>query len=581
MPQASPEGASADHIFENPDGNPCENKLVDSPFIVELCAGSGRVTSCARAIGLTDSFGVDHKHVRNSGKVLVVDLTTKSGKELCRQWIQAPNLLGVFMAPPCGTCSRARQIPVRSKNGKTLGGPRPLRSDLQPNGIVGLGWHERVRVSAANRLYEFLTEVALSCIATAKIVVIENPRSSIYWLTDFFKPLIPHLKFTAHQACAYGSRRPKWTALAHNAESFGSINACCPGVSKNHKHDPWGVTATGFATAEETAYPLKLAYAIAHAFANEAAKKGWQPPSGQLVPPNAVKYTYLRAIVGTQPKASRIQPILSEFERVIQVVASPNSVPVQPGQQLSSQWNSIPPGAKFLKHTPVRIMGGNDDNEAKGLDESGNKTADNKLRPPDCSTCSFGIFRDPKSFVRDAVDKGHPVSLSNHLPGPLEQAIQNNVNMSAKELNAGRLAVLKEWTARAKDLQSADDVIKSKMPCHVRSILKPKRVALWKHLLERYQYPDMGVVDEMVDGTCLTGVIPPVPLFESKFRPATISVGELSSGAGTSRVALLHSIRSSGDGFVDKEVYRKRVKKEMLVGSGAPSPWRPCQAVRW
>ena len=45
------------------------NNFPDKPFVIELCAGSARVTSCARAIGLSDSFGVDHKRIRNCGIV--------------------------------------------------------------------------------------------------------------------------------------------------------------------------------------------------------------------------------------------------------------------------------------------------------------------------------------------------------------------------------------------------------------------------------------------------------------------------------------------------------------------------------
>ena len=52
--------------------------------MIELCAGSARVTACARALGLSDSFGVDHVRQRNSGKVLLADLTTKVGKALVK-----------------------------------------------------------------------------------------------------------------------------------------------------------------------------------------------------------------------------------------------------------------------------------------------------------------------------------------------------------------------------------------------------------------------------------------------------------------------------------------------------------------
>lgn len=119
--------------------------------------------------------------------------------------------------------------------------------------------------------------------------------------------------------------------------------------------------------------------------------------------------------------------------------------------------------------------------------------------------------------------------------------------------------MLKEWTAKAKSLQGADDDIKRRMPSHFKSILMPKRIALWKQILEDYRYPDMSVVDELVDGTCLTGVVSPVPLFDKKFKPATVSVDELTEGARASREALIHSVRSSGDEFIDTEVYRKIV----------------------
>ena len=78
-------------------------------------------------------------------------------------------------------------------------------------------------------------------------------------------------QYTAHQACAYGSERPKWTVLAHNRVHFSKICKTRPGESSKHVHKAWGVIADGksshFATSEETAYPLPLAGAIAAAFA--------------------------------------------------------------------------------------------------------------------------------------------------------------------------------------------------------------------------------------------------------------------------------------------------------------------------
>ena len=85
--------------------------------------------------------------------------------------------------------------------------------------------------------------------------------------------------FVAHQACAYGSERPKWTALAVNRVEFHSVNLTCPGLSNTHRHKPWGLSAPNkFATAEETAYPPQLAAALARTFTLALASDGWKPP---------------------------------------------------------------------------------------------------------------------------------------------------------------------------------------------------------------------------------------------------------------------------------------------------------------
>jgi hypothetical protein len=52
------------------------------PFIIEICAGSARVTSCLQSLGLSASFGVNHKRQKNAGRVLVADLTSEEGQQL-------------------------------------------------------------------------------------------------------------------------------------------------------------------------------------------------------------------------------------------------------------------------------------------------------------------------------------------------------------------------------------------------------------------------------------------------------------------------------------------------------------------
>ncbi|CAK8987291.1 unnamed protein product, partial [Durusdinium trenchii] len=250
----------------------------------------------------------------------------------------------------------------------------------------------------------------------------------------------------------------------------------------------------------ETAYPLQLAYTIAHAFASIAVDRGWSPPGQPLTPPSKVHYAFLRAVVGQQPKASRLPPVLSEYAEVIHRHFNPQTLPIQPGQLLPSDWQDIPAGSKFLKYTPLRLTGG-DGNRNVGEVEAGKVSG------------AFGVYRSPDVFVKEA----------------------------------------------------EEDQIRQSLPDHAKAILAPKRIALWTHLLREYNYPDQGVVDELIGGVRLTGPVPRSAVFEHSFKPALLTEGELQKGAPASRAALIHSVRSSGDAFIDAEVYRKTQEEVRLI----------------
>ena len=201
----------------------------------------------------------DHKKLSSIAPIMIAGLTTRAGQSLFMTWMDAPNLAGIFAAPPCGTCSLARNIKIRGPKGNIISGPIPLRSPKFPEGFPNLANTNLKRVLAANNLYDFLAKVVLQANDRNLIFVIENLRSSLYWLTKYFQKIKHLFTLVAHQTCAYGSERPKWTALAVNRPAFLQVNMTCPGVDANHHHKPWGlVSPDKFATAEETACPPKL-----------------------------------------------------------------------------------------------------------------------------------------------------------------------------------------------------------------------------------------------------------------------------------------------------------------------------------
>ena len=208
-------------------------------IVIEIFAGTARVSSCLRHFGLSSAFGVDHLRPKNCcAPISLIDLTTPKGQTLLRKWLDNPRVVGTFIAPPCGTASRARSIKLKRKRG----GPTPLRTDACPNGLPGLSFVDRVKISQANKLYHLTAQVIKFAVARNILVCIENPQYSLFWATSFWIQVAGLLKYTVLHSCQYGSSRQKKTMLAHNHQAFSYICKKCTGESKTHRHTYHGAS---------------------------------------------------------------------------------------------------------------------------------------------------------------------------------------------------------------------------------------------------------------------------------------------------------------------------------------------------
>ena len=261
----------------------------------------------------------------------------------------------------------------------------------------------------------------------------------------------------------------------------------------------------------------------------------------ELQPPDDVSYQYLRAITGVQPKSSKIPPLVSEFAYLSDVdIPIDCHPPVAQGEKLPQPWHGIPAGACFLKKPPLRLKGGND--------------GGNDVVQPGLKRVSFGIFRTCDQFVDAAVAAGHPVSKESRLPNVLQEAVSFVTQTPPRDVARHRLHALKFWLERAKQLTPEEASFHSNLPSSLKEILAPKRLLLWKEMMEHYGYPDCDVFNEVVEGVQLSGVAPFVESFDQCFKPAKITEAELASTARAARVGLLASIRSSGDPTIDARV---------------------------
>ena len=174
--------------------------------------------------------------------IVLADLSTEAGIELLMQRLSNPNVVGISLAPPCGSASRARSIPVKGKQPGDPEPPRPLRPNQYPNGLPFLCFVDRLKISKANKLYHLTAKLIQWAVEEDCLFVAENPQFSFFWQTSFIQAVVGLMDFRVFQSCQYGSSRPKRTMLGFNAEEFQCLNKMCPGVSKTHKHEKWGLS---------------------------------------------------------------------------------------------------------------------------------------------------------------------------------------------------------------------------------------------------------------------------------------------------------------------------------------------------
>ena len=279
------------------------------------------------------------------------DLCTASSQDLLWSWLQNPFVVGIFLAPPCGSASRARQIPFRRRfnyrgRNRARHGPAPLRTDLHPNGVPGLSETDLGRVSLANTSYHLTATLVRWACEVGCIVCVENPQCSLYWATTFWLEVANLVSYPVFHSCQYGSLQKKRTTLAFNAFEFNVISYRCRGQNSKHKHAAWGINSSTrkLATSEETAYPMGLAKLIAHCYVLALHRLQIQTPPETM---NDIQNTsldtlrQLRAATGVQSKSSKMPPLVRTYSQKLHVKVAKSLHKLDKDVQ-------IPKGAKLL-----------------------------------------------------------------------------------------------------------------------------------------------------------------------------------------------------------------------------------------
>ena len=106
---------------------------------------------------------VDKNRVK--GPVSKVDLCKRQNQQLVLQWLDEGKVDSAMLPPPCGTSSRAREIPIIDKKGCRRPATRPLRSQNWPDGVPSLKGLDAMKVRLANSCID-LQGGSLTCVVS-------------------------------------------------------------------------------------------------------------------------------------------------------------------------------------------------------------------------------------------------------------------------------------------------------------------------------------------------------------------------------------------------------------------------------
>ena len=438
-------------------------------------------------------------HVAAKGiPILKINIEKPSERAVLEELLQLDKVLYVHFAPPCGTASAARDIKP---------GPPPLRSYSFPMGLPHLTFVQKTRVRKANFLYAWTCKVILILAERNVGWSVENPASSLMWITDPFVHLLkmlPNLIAFSFHTCMFAAPRKKDTAIWTSVIQLRvHLERKCDG---SHLHLKWGKTSTGFATAEECAYNDTMCAAWAEALCDYALSKGYAKPPETIheIQTATTQAVYMnKAILGCLPRGRKLLPFISEFLQPARhdISAMPSVQTMVIGKRIADDVTQFPKGSKLLRF--VNADGGDDGNG-------------NYLGLPTCAI--IGIPRNPREFLEEACRLTHPTAMSMAVGELVRRNIELYNDPTGLKFRRKQCESSGKLVKLCAELKGVEATVKQNMPEHIRQVLAPKRIALFKKLLVDMDYPDFKIADEMAEGFPLCGWLPSSNVFPSRVR---------------------------------------------------------------
>ena len=523
-------------------------------YVIELCAGSARLSKVARDNGFR-TMAVDHSNARTCGfPICNFDLSNDNDLEELSQFIEAAadSILMIWIAPSCGTCSRAREKRLPQAERLGLKVPVPLRSNSQPDQLDGLSGLDKLKVEKANLLYAGVYKLAALACRSNIFLVIENPTNSHYWNTADIKQLSSEFKhhYVTFHNCAHGGDRDKLTSLWVTENWLDELAILC---DKSHDHKPWSASIQAdslrFATSEEAAYPWLLCERVIHCIQAQAISLGAQAPTTldeQALGPQSDRLN--RLVLGALPRGQKVKPLVAEFGHFVTVYSDP-----QRPQLLDNYVKQLPKGAKLTSRRLLK-RGDIQATEDQIFLELGN--AENIEK-----SC-IGVPTEPDEFIQRAIKAGHPRSLDQFLDPIIANMLKANFIDDPSVLAKKRCDFFKKYLKRAVALNAGEEDLRKNMPPYVRELVGNKRLLLWEEMLNDIGYPDTTLIKEIASGFRLSGWMAKSFVFKPRTKRPSMSMETLKKLAKGMNLSTLRSMDTRQEEAVEESTWNETLEEE-------------------
>ena len=206
----------------------------------------------------------------------------------------------------------------------------PVPQPKRPHGLDGLWGVDKQKCETANQVYDDITKLLTVALQHGVRCALENPVSSLYWQTDYFKALeaLHEGSFVRFHQCRHGGPRPKHVQLWVSDHTFDAFAATCPG-SKSCKHESWRPVmpdrAVKFASLAHAEYPQVFCDRVAGMLKQACVQSGAIDRVSLADEAPLASPAVQRLALGLQPAGARLPRLLPEYGHYLQVAVLPSA----------------------------------------------------------------------------------------------------------------------------------------------------------------------------------------------------------------------------------------------------------------